>query len=173
VRRLDDISENFDRKRKPISKSKRAERQGIHPYYGAAKIFDYLDDYIFDGEYLLMAEDGSVITPDQKPVLQLATGKFWANNHTHILRGTTVSTHFLYLALLEVNVSGYITGAAQPKITQANMNRIPFVCGPASLHERFDCLVEPLVRMWQTLDRRNENLRRTRDLLLPKLLQSG
>ena len=170
VKSLKEIAANFDRKRKPLSKPKRAEMQGIYPYYGAAKIFDYLNDYIFDGEYLLMAEDGSVITPNQRPVLQLATGKFWANNHTHVLRGTEVSTHFLYLALSEFNISGYITGAAQPKITQANMNRMPFVCGPPEIHSKFDTYIEPLVGCWQTLDRRNQTLRQTRDLLLPKLL---
>jgi len=144
--------------------------QGNFPYFGAAKVFDYLNDYIFDGEYLLMAEDGSVITPEQTPVLQLATGKFWANNHTHVIRGTEVSTHFIYLALSTFNVSGYITGAAQPKITQANMNRMPFVCGPPELHALFDRHVDPIVRMWQRLECRNQTLRQTRDLLLPKLL---
>jgi type I restriction enzyme S subunit len=170
VKRLGEIAENFDRKRKPISKTKRAEMQGIYPYYGAAKVFDYINDYIFEGEYLLMAEDGSVITPEQMPVLQLATGKFWANNHTHVLRGTVVSTHFLYLALSTFNVSAYITGAAQPKITQANMNRMPFFCGPPEIHTVFDSHVEPIVRMWQCLESRNQTLRETRDLLLPKLL---
>jgi type I restriction enzyme S subunit len=80
------------------------------------------------------------------------------------------STHFLYLGLSEVDVSPYITGAAQPKITQENMNRIPFFCGPQRLHEDFNCLVEPMIRQSQALQRQVQNLRRTRDLLLPRLL---
>jgi type I restriction enzyme S subunit len=171
VKKLNEIAENFDRRRKPLSKMERAQMQGDYPYYGAAKVFDHVNDFIFDGEYLLMAEDGSVITTERKPVLQLVNEKFWPNNHTHVLRGKApFSTHFLYLGLLEVDASPYITGAAQPKITQENMNRIPFSCGPKWLHEQFDPLVQPMIRQSQLLQRQIQNLRRTRDLLLPRLL---
>ncbi len=149
----------------------RAEIQGEYPYYGAAKVFDHINDFIFDGEYLLMAEDGSVITSARAPVLQLVNEKFWPNNHTHVLRGKAhFSTHFLYLGLSEGDISPYITGAAQPKITQENMNRIPFFCGPQELHEEFNRLVAPTIRQSQILQRQIQNLRRTRDLLLPRLL---
>jgi type I restriction enzyme S subunit len=171
VKKLGVIAENFDRMRKPLSKMQRAQLQGEYPYYGAAKVFDYVNDYIFDGEYLLLAEDGSVITPERAPVLQLVKEKFWPNNHTHILRGKPpFSTHFLYLGLSEVDISPYITGAAQPKITQENMNRIPFFCGPEDLHLEFNRLVEPMIRQSHILQRQVKNLRRTRDLLLPRLL---
>ena len=174
IKKLGQIAENFDRLRKPLSKMQRAEMQGEYPYYGAAKVFDYVNEFIFDGEYLLLAEDGSVITTERTPVLQLVNGKFWPNNHTHVLRGkNSASTHFLYLGLSQVDVSPYITGAAQPKITQENMNRIPFFCGPQELHERFDRIVSPLIRKIQVLQRQAENLRRTRDLLLPRLLCGG
>jgi type I restriction enzyme, S subunit len=97
---LGDVAENFDSKRVPLSSMKRAEMQGKYPYYGAAKIFDYVNDYIFDGKYLLMAEDGSVITTDGKPVLQMAYGKIWVNNHTHVLQGIKhISTEYLYMCL--------------------------------------------------------------------------
>ena len=171
VKTLGQIAENFDRLRKPLSKMQRAEIQGEYPYYGAAKVFDYINDFIFDGEYLLMAEDGSVITTERAPVLQLVNEKFWPNNHTHVLRGRPpFSTHFLYLGLSEVDISPYITGAAQPKITQENMNRIPFFCGPETLHQEFNRLVAPMIRKSQLLQRQIQNLRRTRDLLLPCLL---
>ncbi len=171
IKTLGEIAENFDRLRKPLSKIQRAEIQGEYPYYGAAKVFDHINDFIFDGEYLLVAEDGSVITLDRAPVLQLVNEKFWPNNHTHVLRGKAfVSTHFLYLGLSLVDISPYITGAAQPKITQENMNRIPFVCGPDETHHKFDVLVSPLIHQTQALQRQTANLRRTRDLLLPRLL---
>lgn len=171
VKSLNEIAENFDRMRKPLSKMQRSQIQGEYPYYGAAKIFDYINDYIFDGEYLLLGEDGSVITPERSPVLQLVNEKFWPNNHTHVLRGKPpFATHFLYLGLSEVDISPYITGAAQPKITQENMNRIPFFCGPEYLHLEFNRLVEPMIRQNQILKRQIQNLRRTRDLLLPRLL---
>ena len=171
IKRLDQIAENFDRLRKPLSKMERAEMQGEYPYYGAAKVFDYVNNFIFDGEYLLMAEDGSVITAERTPVLQLVNEKFWPNNHTHILRGKApVSTHFLYLGLSLVDISPYITGAAQPKITQENMNRIAFPCCRPDLHQAFDHVVTPMIHQIQALNRQIKNLRRTRDLLLPRLL---
>ena len=171
VKGLGEIADNFDRLRKPLSKIQRAEIQGPYPYYGAAKVFDYVNDFIFDGEYLLMAEDGSVITSDRAPVLQLVNERFWPNNHTHVLRGKPpYSTHYLYLGLLCIDISPYITGAAQPKITQENMNRIPFVSATASVHKEFDGLIEPIIRQSQTLQCQVSSLCRTRDLLLPRLL---
>ena len=173
VKKLGEIAVNFDRLRKPISKMQRAEMQGEYPYYGAAKVFDYVNDFIFDGEYLLMAEDGSVITTERAPVLQLVNEKFWPNNHTHVLRGKSpYSTHYLYLGLADVDISPYITGAAQPKITQENMNRIPFCCGPEKLHIEFNRLVAPMIAQSQILQRQIQNLRCSRDLLLPRLLSS-
>jgi type I restriction enzyme, S subunit len=171
VKKLAEIAENFDRLRKPLSKIQRAEVQGDYPYYGAAKVFDYINDYIFDGEYLLIAEDGSVITVDRAPVLQLVNERFWPNNHTHVLRGKgPFSTHFLYLGLSLLDISPYITGAAQPKITQENMNRIPFFCGPQALHFEFDRMIAPMIHQSQVLQRQTAILERTRDLVLPKFL---
>ena len=168
---LGEAAENFDRRRKPLSKMQRAERSGPYPYYGAAKVFDYIDDYIFDGRYLLLAEDGSVATPEGFPVLQFVSGKFWPNNHTHILQGIgRFSTEFLYLALSRHPIMAYVTGAAQPKITQANMNRIPITVAPTQIHSRFDELVVPLLRQVEKLKATNANLRAQRDLLLPKLV---
>ncbi len=165
------VSLNYDRKRKPLSKMQREKRKGVYPYYGAARIFDYIDDYLFDGIYLLVAEDGSVITSDRRPVLQYVNGKFWANNHTHIVQGKgDVSTEYLYLMLSELDISGYITGAAQPKITQTNLNRIPVLIADCSLLNRFNKLVSVLFRQITVLDSKNEILRQTRDLLLPKLI---
>jgi type I restriction enzyme S subunit len=164
-------SVNFDSKRRPLSSMERATRKGPYPYYGAAKIFDFIDSYIFDGRYLLIAEDGSVTTSDRKPVLQLTGGKFWPNNHTHVLQGKSpVSTYLLYLSLREVDVSGYVTGAAQPKITQANLNRIPITVAPTPLLKTFDEICSPLLDQVAVMERTNTNLRTTRDLLLPKLI---
>ena len=168
---LGDVANNFDRLRRPLSKAQRALRSGPHPYYGAAKIFDYIDDFIFDGEYLLFAEDGSVSTGEGGPVLQLVSGKFWPNNHTHILQGRApVSTFSLYLALASVSISQYVTGAAQPKVTQENMNRIPLLQAPAVVHAEFDAKARPLFLGGQVLQREIVALRETRDLLLPRLL---
>ncbi len=168
---LSEVSSNYDRLRKPLSKMQRSERQGIYPYYGAAKIFDYIDDYLFDGVYLLVAEDGSVVTPERRPVLQYVSGRFWANNHTHIIQGKQpISTEFLYLMLSNFDISGYITGAAQPKINQANLNRIPVLVPNDELLIRFDTIVADIFCIKIVLQRKNDTLRQTRDLLLPRLI---
>jgi len=168
---LGNVSLNFDRLRKPVSKMQRTTRRGPYPYYGAARVFDFIDDFIFDGEYLLVAEDGSVITADRMPVLQLASGRFWANNHTHIIQGKPpVSTEYLYLRLCDLDISGYITGAAQPKVTQENLNRIPVLVPSNSVLDQFDSVVCDSFVLLRTLKEKNRVLQSTCDLLLPKLI---
>ena len=171
VKNFGEVSFNFDRQRKPLSGMVRSTMQGEYPYYGAAKILDHINGYLFDGKYLLIAEDGSVITEDGKPVLQLVTGKFWVNNHAHVVQGKApISTNFLYLFMSNVAISGYITGAAQPKINQDNLNRVPILSPPQGLLERFDKMIGPIFDNIATLDLKNINLRQKRDLLLPKLI---
>lgn len=125
TRKLGELVINFDRKRVPLSSRQRSERQGFYPYYGATSIMDYVDDYIFDGKYLLMGEDGTVIDENGKPILQIAEGKFWCNNHAHILQNTELVTFdYLYYLLKNTNVQSLVTGAVQPKISQSNMNKL-------------------------------------------------
>ena len=136
VKSFGEVSLNFDRQRKPLSGIARFTMQGEYPYYGAAKILDHINGYLFDGRYLLIGEDGSVITKDGKPVPQLVTGKFWVNNHTHVVQGKApISTNFLYLFMSNVAILSYITGTAQPKINQQNLNRIPVISLPPSVLE--------------------------------------
>lgn len=109
--------------RKPLSSLERADMERIYPYYGAVSIVDYVDDFIFDGEYLLLSEDGIyVVDENGHPLLQHITGKFWANNHAHILKGKSgFNEDSLYLFLANTNMAPIVTGAAQPKINQANL----------------------------------------------------
>lgn len=112
-----------------------------------------------------------MITPDRRPVLQLASGRFWANNHTHIIQGKPpVSTEFLYLRLCDLDVSGYVTGAAQPKITQENLNRISMLVAPSKILGPFNTTVQTLFAQAKCLASANLVLRGTRDLLLPRLI---
>ena len=171
VKSFSEISLNFDRQRKPLSGKVRSTMQGEYPYYGAAKVLDHINDYLFDGRYLLIGEDGSVATEEGKPVLQLVTGKFWVNNHTHVVQGKApVSTNFLYLFMSNVAISGYVTGTAQPKINQQNLNRIPIILPPRSLLKRFNQIIEPGFDNIVALNLKSANLRETRNLLLPKLI---
>ena len=169
-RRLGVVAENYDRKRVPLSVLDRDQRRGKFPYYGAAGILDHIDDYLFDGRYLLMGEDGTVITERGTPLLQLVQGKFWVNNHAHVLRGKDLSTEYLYCALKEYKIQGHVTGVAQPKITQKNMNRIPVTVAPDNLRRGFQEIVSPLFAQRFALGTQNECLHRARNLLLPRLI---
>lgn len=167
---LGEVSENFDRLRKPLSKMERSKMQGEYPYYGAAKIVDYVNDWILEGEYLLFAEDGTVMTSDGFPVLQLVNGRFWVNNHTHILHGKGLPTRLLWLAVANYPISGHVTGAAQPKITQANLNRVPVIKPAEAVVGEFMLAIDPLVDLLQNMARQSDLLSESRDLLLPRLI---
>lgn len=120
---LGDLTENFDSIRVPVKQADR--RPGPYPYYGASGIVDHIDDYLFDGEYLLIAEDGENLRTRSTPIAFLVNGKFWVNNHAHIVRGNhKANTRYLMYALSELDISGYLTGSTMPKLTQGNMNRI-------------------------------------------------
>jgi type I restriction enzyme S subunit len=123
---LGDVVEFLDFKRRPLNSTERAARKGPYLYYGASGPFDSVDDYLFDGRYLLVAEDGENLSSRKLPVAFFATGKFWVNNHAHIVRGRPglADDEFLKHWFAGNNISGYITGAAQPKLSQASMRRI-------------------------------------------------
>ncbi len=128
-RRLVDLTDNFDGIRVPVKEADR--RPGPYPYYGASGVVDHVDSYLFDGEYLLIAEDGENLRTRSTPVAFLARGKFWVNNHAHIVRGNSeADTRFLMYALSAADISGYLTGSTMPKLTQGSMNRIPLLTPP-------------------------------------------
>src|SRR5690606_21767643 len=120
---LADLTVNFDGKRKPVKESDR--RPGPYPYYGASGVVDHVDGFLFDGDYLLIAEDGENLRTRQTPIAFMARGRFWVNNHAHIVTGNDkADTRFLMYALQNADISGYLTGAVMPKLTQGNLNRI-------------------------------------------------
>jgi len=130
-RTLGELTENFDAVRVPVKEADR--RKGPYPYYGASGIVDYVDGFLFDGEYLLIAEDGENLRTRTTPVAFMACGKFWVNNHAHIVRGNDqTDTRFLMYSLAATDISGYLTGSTMPKLTQGNMNRIPLFAPPLS-----------------------------------------
>lgn len=128
-RTLGELTDNFDGIRVPVKEADR--RVGPYPYYGASGIVDHVDEFLFDGEYLLVAEDGENLRTRNTPVAFMARGKFWVNNHAHIVRGNgDADTRFLMYALAASDISGYLTGSTMPKLTQGNMNRIPLLAPP-------------------------------------------
>ncbi|MBL6967091.1 MAG: restriction endonuclease subunit S [Desulfobacteraceae bacterium] len=151
----------FDYKRIPLSGNERKQRQGPYPYYGASGIIDYIDDFIFDGRHLLIAEDGENLNSRKLPVAFFAQRKFWVNNHAHIVRAKNgvADDHFLFAWFAQANISGYITGAAQPKLSQANLKRIELRLPPlptqrkiASILSAYDDLIENNLRRIKILE---------------------
>ena len=84
---LNDLAEIHDQRRVPLSAMERDKRKGIYPYYGASGVVDYIDGYLFDGEFVLISEDGENLRSRQTPIAFKANGKFWVNNHAHVIRG--------------------------------------------------------------------------------------
>ncbi len=133
-----DIFDNYDGKRIPIKSSDREKMSGNYPYYGASGIIDYVNDYIFDGEYLLISEDGANLTVRKYPIAFIANGKFWVNNHAHIVKAKKdISTNkFMEYAFSYTDISAYITGSAQPKMSQRKMNIIEFTIPPLKIQQK-------------------------------------
>jgi type I restriction enzyme, S subunit len=157
-RSLVELIDNFDGIRVPVKEADR--RAGPYPYYGASGVVDHVDKYLFDGEYLLIAEDGENLRTRNTPVAFLVRGKFWVNNHAHIVRGNSeADTRFLMYALSSADISGYLTGSTMPKLTQGNMNRIPVLTPPlaeqraiAHVLGALDDKIELNERMSETLE---------------------
>lgn len=160
-----------DSKRVPLSGQEREKRRGPYPYYGAAALMDTVDDYLFDGVFLLTGEDGSVADTNGYPIMQYVWGKFWVNNHAHILQGKDgVATEHVMLAMQRTNITPYITGAVQAKLSQTNMWRINFLKPTREVAEHFAALLEPLFVRFRHNAEQAQTLSALRDTLLPRLI---
>jgi len=138
---LDQLSTNLDARRKPVTKSKR--EVGIYPYYGASGIVDYVSDYLFNGDYLLVSEDGANLIARNTPIAFSVSGKVWVNNHAHILEfGKYATRRFVEIYLNSIDLSRFISTAAQPKLTQENLNKIPIPVPPFDEQERIVAILD-------------------------------
>ncbi len=168
---MGDIVELFDFKRVPLSGNQRDKMEKIYPYYGAATLMGYVDDYLFDGVYLLLGEDGTVIDDFGFPTLQYVWGKFWVNNHAHVLQGKNGFTvESLYTLLKHTSVTSIVTGAVQPKINQANLKALPVFIPPAHEMAVFNANIEPLFSQIRANHDESVRLTELRNVLLPKLI---
>ena len=167
-----EIIEIHDSKRIPLSGADRAKMEKkIYPYYGAASLMDFVDNYIFDGKYLLLGEDGTVVDDAGYPILQYVWGQFWVNNHAHILTGRLgYDVESLYMLLKQTPVKSIVTGAVQPKISQANLRSVQVVIPPEHNLREYNDLVEPLFSLLRANEEECKTLSALRDTLLPKLM---
>lgn len=168
---VSEIIDLHDAKRIPLSSRERVDLDKIYPYYGATSVMDYVDKYLFDGIYLLLGEDGTVVDECGFPILQYVDGKFWVNNHAHIITGKNGFTvEMLYLLFSLTNVQSVVTGAVQPKISQANLNKVPAIIPSKDELKAFDEIIQPFFAEIRNLRRETERLATVRDNLLPHLM---
>ena len=167
-----EIIEIHDSKRIPLSGADRTKMEKkIYPYYGAASLMDFVDNYIFDGKYLLLGEDGTVVDDAGYPILQYVWGQFWVNNHAHILTGRLgFDVESLYMLFKQTPVKSIVTGAVQPKISQANLRSVQVVIPPEHNLREYNDLVEPMFSLFRANEEECKNLTALRDTLLPKLM---
>ena len=157
--KLGEVINILDYKRIPLSSAERKTREGGFPYYGAQGIIDYIDDYIFDGTYLLIAEDGENLKSKKQDIAQLAHGKYWVNNHAHIVESNGIcDIRYLCYILNNIDLSGYITGSAQPKLNQANLSAISIILPPLNLQEQIVDFISMFDNKIELNQRINDNL---------------
>lgn len=165
------ITECLDSKRVPLSNKEREEISGIIPYYGATGIMGYVNKAIFNGDYVLLAEDGSVMDSDGHPILQRVSGECWINNHAHVLEPHDgYSCRLLMMILKDIPVVSIKTGSIQMKINQVNLNNYLVVEIPSKLREKLCEKLDVIDEQLLSLERENQELVSLRDFLLPMLM---
>lgn len=166
-----DIIQLHDSKRVPLSGTERSKMAKLYPYYGATSLMDYVDNYLFDGIYLLLGEDGTVVDNLGFPILQYVYGRFWVNNHAHIITGKEgFSVEELYLFFGLTNIKSIVTGAVQQKVSQQNLKKVPAIIPSSTALSSFDELIQPIFSQIRNLRDENARLTSLRDTLLPKLM---
>lgn len=156
---LSQITDNLDHKRIPLSSIMRENLNKIFPYYGAQGIIDYVDNFIFDGEFILVAEDGENLKSQKNKICNLVNGKFWVNNHAHIIRGRDgYNTQYLFYKLNTLNFQRYITGSAQPKLTKENLNNIELSIHDKNTQQKIATILSSLDTKIQLNNRINAEL---------------
>jgi type I restriction enzyme S subunit len=151
--RLANVSICRDGQRIPVSKAERQHRQGVYDYYGASGVIDTINDFIFDEPLLLVGEDGANLLNRSTPIAFIATGKYWVNNHAHVLDGASLdSLRYLAIFINALDLAPYVTGTAQPKMNQAKMNSIPVAVPPLPEQKRIVAKVDQLMALCDTLE---------------------
>ncbi len=145
VFRLGEICLNEDARRVPVKSSDRKAMQGRYPYYGASGVIDHVDDYLFDGQRLLVGEDGANLIARSSPIAFIADGKYWVNNHAHVLsENGKAKLRFLEYYFALVDLKPFVTGSAQPKLTRSALDSLPIPLPPLDLQERFESVLTAL-----------------------------
>jgi type I restriction enzyme S subunit len=173
-----DIVISRDGERIPVSKEERNNRAKTFDYYGASGVIDKIDNYLFDKPLLLIGEDGANLVNRSTPIAFIARGKYWVNNHAHVLDGLSEDfLRYIELFINAIDLKPYITGTAQPKMNQAKMNSIPVALPPLAEQRRIVAKVDGFMalcdRLEESLDAATTTRRRLLDALLQEALPPG
>jgi type I restriction enzyme S subunit len=162
-----------DGERIPVSREERLLRKGGYDYYGASGVIDKIDGYLFDKPLLLVGEDGANLINRSTPIAFIARGKYWVNNHAHVLDGVSEELlRFLELFINAIDLKPYITGTAQPKMNQAKMNSIPIAIPPLAEQHRIVSKVNELMGLCDELEAAQSKGEKQRDRLVSATLHS-
>jgi len=169
--RFGEIMVNRDGERIPVSKEERETKAKTYDYYGASGVIDKIDGYLFDKPLLLIGEDGANLINRSTPIAFIARGKYWVNNHAHVLDGISEDfLRFIELHINAINLEKYVTGSAQPKMNQAKMNSIPIALPPLAEQRRIVAKVEQLMALVDALEQQLAASRATAANLLTALV---
>ncbi len=169
-----EITFNRDAERIPLSVDERRKRSGDFDYYGASGVIDSIDDYLFDSSLLLIGEDGANLINRSTPIAFIARGKYWVNNHAHVIDGISEDLlRYLCLYINAISLEPYVTGTAQPKMNQAKMNSIPVPLPPEGEQIRIVQKVDELMALCNQLKQRLNRAGETRCQLAEAVVEKG
>lgn len=162
IRKFGELVDNLDGKRIPVKSAERKKMSGEYPYYGASGIIDYVDDFIFNDEALLISEDGANLLARSTLIAFIVRGKYWVNNHAHVLsENGKAKLQYLKFSINLRSIKEYITGSAQPKLNQGMLNKIPIPNAPFELQQKFEGIVnkrEAIIEKYTIAQKGSEDL---------------
>ncbi|MCL1056825.1 restriction endonuclease subunit S [Shewanella gelidimarina] len=175
ISKINDTCEILDSKRIPLNSQERAKRVGIYPYYGANGVQGYIDDYIFEGEHVLLAEDGGNFDQwEHRPISYLVDGKFWVNNHAHILKAKYENiTKFMHYSLVHKNILKHINGGTRAKLNQSDMRDIQFLRPPLPEQQKIAAILTSVDEVIEKTQAQIDKLKDLKTAMMQTLLTNG
>ncbi len=174
VKSVAEVANNFDGQRVALKSTDRANRQGGYRYYGASNIIDYVDDYIFDGDYILLGEDGENVLSRNLPLAFIVTGKFWVNNHAHVLQPKeNIDLGYLCEVLEAFDYKNIASGSAQPKITQGALNKIRLLFPPLPEQQKIAAILTSVDDVIEKTQAQIDKLKDLKTGMMQELLTNG
>ena len=172
---INNVCNVLDSKRIPLNSQKRATRQGVYPYYGANGIQGFINDYIFEGEYVLLAEDGGNFDQwEDRPISYFVSGKFWVNNHAHILKakGDNI-TRFIHYSLVHKNILKHINGGTRAKLNQSDMRDIELLRPPLPEQKKIAAILTSVDTVIEKTQAQIDKLKDLKTGMMQELLTKG